>query len=209
MSCVLFGHHYGQTDTVKLYKEPSTKWNGGPQRWKEHHNSKATSMHQSSDQACQVLVSQMEGKDKKIDDILDSVMRERIAKNREKIKPMLTTVVFCARQNLPLRGHSDNVTDHQTSSNNTGIFLALLDFCIQLGDTVLQNHFDTASKNATCVSPMIQNEIIWACKKYIQGKLLSEIRGRFFSITGDDASDCSNKEQLSLCLRFIDEKGEI
>ena len=32
---------------------------------------------------------------------------------------------------------------------------------------------------------------------------------RFFSILADEASDCSNQEQLSLVIRFVDGSGEI
>ena len=66
-------------------------------------------MHQASMLAYQTFVSQMEGKQKKVEDIHSAVIRERIAENRKKVMPMLKTIVLCGQQNLPfLRGHRDS-----------------------------------------------------------------------------------------------------
>ena len=34
-------------------------------------------------------------------------------------------------------------------------------------------------------------------------------QAKFFSVLCDEASDSSNKEQLSFCLRYVDENGDI
>ena len=38
--------------------------------------------------------------------------------------------------------------------------------------------------------------------------LVSEIRGGFFSIICDEYTDISNKEQLTICIRWVDEQLE-
>ena len=44
----------------------------------------------------------------------------------------------------------------------------------------------------------------------IAERIINEVKNRqFFSILADEASDISNKEQLSLVLRFVDENNEI
>ena len=37
---------------------------------------------------------------------------------------------------------------------------------------------------------------------------VSEIRGGFFSITCDEHTDISNKEQLTICIRWVDKEVE-
>ena len=51
---------------------------------------------------------------------------------------------------------------------------------------------------------MIQNELIEIIGKRIQLDILSEVKeAKFYSIIADEVCDASNKEQLSLCLRYI------
>ena len=72
-------------------------------------------------------------------------------------------------------------------------------------ETVLQEHFETASRNATYVSKTIQNEMITTAGKYIKDQLTAEIRAsKYFSVIADEATDVSNKENLSLVIRFVD-----
>ena len=51
----------------------------------------------------------------------------------------------------------------------------------------------------------IQNEIIAIMANYVIRDLVSEIRGGFFSIMCDEYTDISNKEQLTICIRWVDE----
>ena len=72
-------------------------------------------------------------------------------------------------------------------------------------------HFETAGKNRQYRSPIIQNQMIDCCKKYIQDDLVDEIKDPgYFSIIADEAKDVSNLEQLSIVFRFVDSKtGDI
>ena len=67
-------------------------------------------------------------------------------------------------------------------------FLALLQFHIQAGDTVLSEHLQTAASNALYTSKMIQNEIIAMCGNIIRQNILDSIKeALFFSIIADEA----------------------
>ena len=78
------------------------------------------------------------------------------------------------------------------------------------GDTELENHLKTCSRNASYISKTSQNELIYCCGKFIKDVLMKDIKeSNFFSILTDEASDCSNQEQLSFALRFVDKDGEI
>ena len=96
---------------------------------------------------------------------LNEAMDERIKKNRLKLTSIFETVLFCGRNNIALRGHRDNATDIEkdtyTSENPShGNFIAILQFRVQAGDTILADHIATAARNATYTSPGIQNQII-------------------------------------------------
>ncbi len=91
-----------------------------------------------------------------------------------------------------------------------GNFLALLDFRVDAGDMTLKKHLETAGRNATYTSNRIQNDLIGIIGSYIQNHLVQNILHRqLFSILADEATDVSNKEQLPLVLRYVDQSREI
>ena len=127
---------------------------------------------------------------------------KQVDENRHIIKSIFKTIIFCGQQSIGLRGHRD---DSGSLADNKGIFLALLKFRCDAGDHVLQSYIDRASSRATYTSKTIQNEVIKTCGDHILEKLLTEVRkAGYFSIIGDEATDSSNNEQLSLVIRFVD-----
>ena len=76
-------------------------------------------------------------------------------------------------------------------------------------DTELGNHLETCSKNASYISKTFQNELIYCCGKFIKDALIKDIKeSKFLSILADEASDCSNQEQLFFVLIFVGKDGE-
>ena len=55
---------------------------------------------------------------------------------------------------------------------------------------------------------IIKNEIIAIIANHVIRDLVSEIRGGFFSIICDEYTDISNKEQLTICIRWVDKELE-
>ena len=207
LPCVAFADHLGKTNLKKLYKEPFTRWNGAPIRWQEHNCSE---LHNFANTAMQTFLGQMEGRIKRINDIVNESMHKRIVENRKKLLPIMKTVVLWGQQNIALRGHRDDLRHIVDKSTTSGNFQALLDFRIDSGDEVLRHHFETGPKNATYRSKTIQNEIIACCGKLIQRNLIEETKqAKFFPLIADEATDCSNKELLAVVLRFVDKSGQI
>ena len=59
-------------------------------------------------------------------------------------------------------------------------------------------------KNATYRSKTIQNQIINVVGDKVKSKIIGEIKkSKFFSILADEAPNVSNKEQMSLVLRYL------
>ena len=130
-----------------------------------------------------------------------------ISRNRPSIKSILKTIVFCGRQMMSLRGHREHAEGADT---NPGNFLALLDFRKDVGDSMLEQHFQTAPQNARYHSPQIQNDLISCVGEWIRQQILKEVKeAAFFAICADEAADCSNMEQLPLVLWFVDGSGTI
>ncbi|XP_021732137.1 zinc finger MYM-type protein 1-like [Chenopodium quinoa] len=66
-----------------------------------------------------------------------------------------------------------------------------------------------APSNCQLISPKVQKDIINACAKETTKAMLEDIDGGLFSILADESADVSDKEQLALCLRYVNRKGEV
>ena len=127
--------------------------------------------------------------------------------NRLKIRSIVETVIFCGRQGIAFRGHRDDWPDVQDDPNgNHGNFLALLNVRIQAGDRVLEEHLKNSTSNALYTSKTVQNELIVICGDIIRNKILAKVlQAKYFSIIADEATDVANDEQLSICIRYVEE----
>ncbi|XP_057803103.1 uncharacterized protein LOC131018393 [Salvia miltiorrhiza] len=55
-------------------------------------------------------------------------------------------------------------------------------------------------------SPTIQKDLINCCAKETTKRIIQELGDDYFGILADESSDVSQKEQLALCLRYVDGK---
>ena len=138
---------------------------------------------------------------------LSQAMADRVASNRQKLASIFKMIAFCGWQNNALRGHHDNATDIErdpSDTENHGNFQALLNFRVDAGDTVLGEHLATASRNATYTSSVIQNQVIDVLADQVRQKIIGNVQvAKWFSVI-DEVTDVSNKEQLSLVLRYVE-----
>ena len=139
---------------------------------------------------------------------LSQALAERIDISRQKLASIISTVVLCDRQNFALRGHRDNATDLEKDvlgSDNHGNFLALLNFRIEAGDTVLGDHLSTSARNATYISNTVQNQIIHVLSNQVKQTIIQRVQAaKWYTVIADEVTDASNKEQLSIVLRYVD-----
>ena len=69
---------------------------------------------------------------------------------------------------------------------------------------MLEQHLKACSENAIYISKTSQSELISCCGQFITESVVRKIKeNQFFSILADEASDCSNQEQLSLVIRYV------
>ena len=138
---------------------------------------------------------------------MHQAMAERIAANHKKLTSIIKTIVLCGGQNIALHGHRDSAIDlEMDTSRNYGNFWALLQFRVDAGDTILQEHLSTASGNATYMSSNTQNQLIDIIHTQMHHKILHEVRrAKWFTVIADEVTDVSNKELLSIVLRYVDQ----
>ena len=99
---------------------------------------------------------------------------------------------------------------HTPTSAGVGNFVHIINHAIKNGNKVLENHLKTCSKCETFLSATTQNDLLKCCYQVVTEGLLKEVKAiKIFALIVDEASDISNKEQLSFCLRFVDSNNDI
>ena len=119
----------------------------------------------------------------------------------------MKTIELYGGQSISFRGHRENVPSNE---NNCVNFLAILKLLAQTIED-LQNHLTSpVAKNATYLSPKIQNEIINIIGyDILQTDLINEIKEtKFFSIFADEV-ESHKVEQLPICIRSVDKSNNI
>ena len=96
------------------------------------------------------------------------------------------------------------------SCMNVENYLQLIPFRVAAGDGILKRHILKAPINAKYISRTIQNELICLCSEEIVTGIISEVKESLvFSILADEVRDCSNTEQMSFAIRFVDNSCQI
>ena len=91
----------------------------------------------------------------------------------------------------------------ESESDNHGNFIELVCFRAE-SDKVLRHHLQSAPRNAVYTSKTIQNELINIVGSRIRSDILREIeQAKFYTVTADEVSDMSNKEQLSVAICYV------
>ena len=113
------------------------------------------------------------------------------------------TLLLTSRLEIALHAH-----DESKSSLNRRNFLEIFSV-IARHDPIVQRYVDDGPKNATYLSPDIQNFII-----QIMGRMIRTIndevqQSRHFSLMADETKDMSKQEQLAIVVRYVDKEGNI
>ena len=152
---------------------------------------------------------------------VDSQHKEQVKDNRARLIPIVKTIILCGQLGIAYRRKSNPSKVQMVSDgaegdviNNSlvakdGNFLALLEFRVDAGDKTLENHLKNAGKNATYLSPSVQNDLIKICGEVISNSIVKDIKdAKYFTVLADETTDSSHKEQLCLCLRFVMKKED-
>ena len=131
----------------------------------------------------------MSGQQPNIQQRLSKALADRISNNRRKLES-IKMIVLCGRQNIALCGHRDSALDSErdvAGMDNHGNFVALLNFWIEAGDTVLQEHLSTAAQNATYTSNTVQNQIITVLADQVTTSIIDKVKAaKWFTVIADE-----------------------
>jgi hypothetical protein len=151
---------------------------------------------------------------------LDCLRKRQAIANRERLVPIIQTVLFCGQQELALRGHRDGGALSLFSfTENDGNFRAALRLRLQAGDKVLKEHLENSAANATYLSWRTQNEIIEECGSIVVREIVSalghgsnpssNLSKAFFTLLADGTTDASGHEQFSVSIRYLNQANEM
>ena len=140
--CIFFCK--GDEGLGKLVNSPLTRFKDAVKTFRQH-SKKAYHVHSVSDMLTFMRI--MNNEQTPIDHQLVSAVAQQVQQNRELLKSIINTVIFCGKQNVALRGHRDD-RKHLQQPGNHGNFHALLNFRIESGDKNLQSHLEKAPLNA-------------------------------------------------------------
>ena len=129
---------------------------------------------------------------------INSQYRIQIENNRYILACLIDALVLCGKQNIAIRGHEEN------KSNN----LAILQYRAK-SDELLQRHLNDKTKKTRYLSPKIQNELLDMSAEQIRRDIVRDCNNAAcFALIADKATDSSTKEQISLCVRFVDRQAD-
>jgi len=208
VACVLFGQDEATRarQTLRTFvSEPLNKFKKGLEYLNEHGSK---TYHKENVARLNGFLETRRNVGAAVCNQLDIQRREEIQKNRTYLRPIVKSVIFCGKQNLPLRGHRDDGQVLETDDD--GVFRALLRFRIDSGDAVLAEGLEQASRNATYTSKTTQNEIIACAGELIQADISRRVReAKWYSVMADETSDTARLEQATVIIRYVDDSGSI
>ena len=135
--------------------------------------------------------------------------KKEIEINNTGLRVTFDSILTCATQGIALRGHRD-----EKETDNLWNLVHLVSRFNSNSDSF----FSSKEEKYKFMSPEIQNEIVGLMSSKLQQYFLTKIReestagkakkeGRFFfSCIMDETQDIRRREQVSLCLRYVDSK---
>ncbi|XP_065420419.1 zinc finger MYM-type protein 1-like isoform X3 [Chrysemys picta bellii] len=133
--------------------------------------------------------------------------RKEIEKNRMILGRIIDAVLFLGIQGLAFRSHRE-YRGLGSPSTNEGNFLELIKL-LGKNDTLLKQHLLLSARNATYLSPDIQNDLIQSLSAELLSKIVAEIKvAKYFAIIVDSTIDISRTDQFSLSLRYVTVNGD-
>lgn len=214
--CVLFANKGGKDKNITLNKfvhSPLTKYAkilGAGGDFNVHSNH---IYHKNAVQVALNFLYTYKNPQREIINIMNSNRMKTVAENRERLRPIIESIIFLGRQNIAIRGHRDQGKLNTTTSSsviNEGNFRELLKFRVSSGDTILEEHLKSCNSKATYISHTTQENIINCCKDELLAYILNEVKeAKYYSVIFDETTDISQISQLSLVLRYVDNNQNV
>ena len=203
--CLLFS---SEITPKKFHLQPASDWSNIYRDCKAHSE---PPKHQAGLKACPHLlcsqkaenfVSVFRGQQVDIAAQLDDHRKMQVEKNRHILVQILKLIHRLGKQNIAIRGKSDE-------RSNFNVFLNAQ----AEHDTILAEHLRSAAfrkkitakqVRGTYISHRVQEEFISVIGDYLEERVIARVkRAMFFSILLDECRDSAGKEQLSVFFRYV------
>ena len=205
LPCVLFANS-GSNAMGAFVVTPFVDFNKPGEKIRAH---ASTRYHQQALTGLDDFVKAMENPDQTVTSRMNDELIRIRAENTKKLTTIISHLHYLAKQGLPIRGHRDDST--ASADNNRGNFIELLEHQAKVSnDTLMLKHISSCSKNARYTSKTVQNELLQLMADEIRGSIVKKVKkAGVFSILADEVTDLSNKEQLGVALRYVDDQGKL
>ena len=135
-----------------------------------------------------------------------SLLSEQAAQQQSRTKKGILSIIdiilVMGQRGIPLRGKWD-----KKERAEDGNFAFFVNWKSEYHED-LKIHIENAPDNAKYTSPKVQNEIIQLCETAIRERIKLNI-SQYWSLIADETQDCSATEQLSICIRYVNDSGEV
>ncbi|KAJ6639798.1 Zinc finger MYM-type protein 1 [Pseudolycoriella hygida] len=132
--------------------------------------------------------------------ISELVSNTVLQKRRFYMKTMIEILIFLITNEVAIRGSWD-IDNHKED----GVFRNLFEFEIS-HNKELRKCAEFMPKNATYLSPDIQNELIWTIAKITRQQIVDDVLSAdipYYTILVDGTKDRTNKEIVSMAVRYV------
>ena len=133
---------------------------------------------------------------------MNTLSVQETLQNRLRLKTSLETMKWLAMQGCAFRGHDESV-----NSTNRGNFIEMIKLQAKVNQEIAGIVLENSPQNAKYTSPRIQKELLNILANRVRAKIREEVRDAKFCILVDESVDESNKEQMTIILRYVDYKG--
>ena len=145
----------------------------------------------------------------RVDSILQKLSKEQFTKNGYMLKKIIKSIIFCAVNNLSLRGSNDNqALDFENHQYSLGVFRNLIKYQCE-SDHIFKKMLESAPKNSNYLSLHVQNECLSIISGLTLENLKSDLGDRRFSILFDETTDISTVEQMTIVIRYVNSNSSI
>uniref|UniRef100_H3ACY8 HAT C-terminal dimerisation domain-containing protein n=1 Tax=Latimeria chalumnae TaxID=7897 RepID=H3ACY8_LATCH len=193
--CMLFRKKSPSTPNIANPKRGFSDWKHLNPRIGEHENSLEHHQSYLSWRSFEMNIKHGTG--------IDSGLQRTPSAEKEKwrtiLKIILDAVIFCAKNNLALRGSSDII-----GQSNSGAFLNLLEMISHYNPELAVHISNHKKGRVSYFSPAIQNEFINLLGNTVRQELISRIKEtKYYSIIFDCTLDTAHNEIIR-CVRIVD-----
>ncbi|XP_031329798.1 zinc finger MYM-type protein 1-like [Photinus pyralis] len=191
----------------KLFSHSENKLKDGYNDWRNVN--KALKEHESSlDHVRSILAFKRRSSALgRVDSNMVKQLEEQQQYWREVLKRIIATVKLLSTLGLAFRGH------RETNEDRKGNFLTCIDYLAEFDPFLkahLQKYSNPGSGHVNYLSHAVCDEFINIMGSEVKQKLISDVKNAtYFAIIVDSTPDITHTDQLTLILRFVDEKGKI